>query len=275
MLLLALSCTTEAPTTEGSSLPSGAVAGVGYTLTVPDGVAEILRAGIQLDLADLDGSPTIRIDEPARVPLTAAELLEGAVRVEQPDPLTVLAVGSERGRTVLTVLKAAAEDGPFIQATCTGQPADAAILESTCRSLALEPPAPPARHALPGVPLSVQAPHPPQPDGDLIWRFHPDGHQLSVLDITCQRLTRAPDAAAIAALVSPHGDPTTIAIPSGHAVLTEAASGMTDAIVELGDDSGTWQCRCSSADHLWRERQALAVCLSMEADGVVNRQGER
>jgi len=173
------------------------------------------------------------------------------------------------------VLKAAAEDGPFIQATCTGRAADAAILESTCRSLTLEPPAPPARHALPGAPLSVQAPHPPQSDGDLTWSIHPDGHQLSVLDITCQRLTRAPDAAAIAALVSPHGDPTTIAIPSGHAVLTEAAGGMTDAIVELGDDSGTWQCRCSSADHLWRARQALAVCLSMEADGVVDRRGER
>lgn len=266
MLLLALSCTnTEPPAAEAPPLSPGVVAGVGYTLTVPDGVEEVLRAGIQLDLADLDGSPTIRVDEPARVPLLAADLLEDAVRVEQPDPLTVLAVGTQRGRTVLTVLKAASEDGPFVQATCTGQPADAAILESTCASLTLEPPAPPARHALPGVPLTVQAPHPPQPDGDLAWRFHPEGHQLSVLDVTCQRLSRAPEAEAIAALVSPHGDPTAIAIPGGYAVLTEAAGGMTDAVAEVGDDGGTWQCRCSSADHLWRERQALAVCLSMEA----------
>ncbi|MFT5680399.1 MAG: hypothetical protein ACI8RZ_001305 [Myxococcota bacterium] len=262
MLLLALSCTT--PTVEPTPLP-GTIIGPGYSLTVPDGVQEVLRSGLQLDLADLDGSPTIRIDEPARVPLTAADLLDDAVRVEQPDPRTVLAVGTDRGRTVFTVLKAASEDGPFIQATCTGLPADAAVLESACTSLSLDAPTPPTRHALPGVPLTVQAPHPPQPDGDLTWRFHPEGHQLSVLDITCQRLTRAPDAEAIAALVSPHGDPTPIRLPGGYAVLTEAASGMTDAVTEIGDDAGTWQCRCSSADHLWQERQALAVCLSLEA----------
>ncbi len=267
MLLLLLSCSRQPapPAPQSAPLPPGTVAGDGYTIAVPEGVTEVLRDGIQLDLADLDGSPTIRIDEPARLPLTLEELVEEAIRTEQPDPLTALAVSEERGRTVVTVLKAATADGPFIAATCTGLPGDSAVLESTCASLSLTPTDPPARRAHPRQPLTVQTAHPPQPDGENAWRFHPDGHELSVLDIACQRLTRAPDPDAIAALVSPHGDPTPIAIPGGYAVLTEAASGMTDAVAEIGDESGSWQCRCRSADHLWRSRQALDVCLSMQA----------
>lgn len=261
MLLLALACRPGAPPAPAQTT----VTGPGYQLTVPANVEEVLRSGLRIDLADLDGSPTVRIDEPSRLPLAPEALLEDPVRFEQPDDLTALAVGTERGRTIIAVLKAAAPDGPFIQATCTGNPEDAALLESICSSLTLSPPAPAARHDLPGLPLTIEAPHPPQPDGEHRWQLAPENHELSAMEITCRRLERAPSEEQLAALVSPHGEPAVIRLPDGLAVLTEDASGITDAVAEIGDAAGSWQCRCSSADHIWRQRQALGLCLSLKA----------
>ena len=256
MLLLALAC---------SSAPEPiTVSGPGYSITVPAAAEEVLRSGLRLELAERDRSPTIRIDEPSQLPQSAEALLEDALRVERPDPLTVLAAGSTRGRAVVAVLKAATEDGPFIQATCTGLPEEADLLEATCSSLQLMPPAPAARHPLTETPLTLQAPHPPQPDGPLRWRIAPPDHELAAIEVSCRQLDRAPSTESLAAMVSPHGDPAVIAIPGGLAALIEDAGGLTDAVAELAVETGSWQCQCSSIDHIWRQGQALEVCLSLQ-----------
>lgn len=259
MLILALSCSSQpAPPQQAT------VSGPGYRITVPAAAEEILRSGLRIELAELDGSPTIRIDEPPRLPLSAEALLEGAERIERPEPLTVLAAGTIRGQAVVAVLKAAAADGPFIQATCTGKPEEAALLESTCTSLQLTQPAAASRHALPGTPLTLQAAHPPQPDGALRWQLSPPDHELSAIEVTCRRLDRPPSTTHLAAMVSPHGDPAVISVPGGLAVLIEDAGGLTDAVTELRDGEGSWQCQCSSVDHIWSQGQALGVCLSLQ-----------
>ena len=259
MIALLLACSTEP-----AAPPRTTVTGPGYTLQVPPGLTEVVRQGARLDLADIDGSPTVRIDEPGRLPLSPDDLMEDAVRQEMPDPLTLLSVGTQRGRTIFTVLKAASEDGPWIQATCSGRPEDSAVMESICTSLRLDAPAPPTRHPLPGLPLTIKAPHAPQPDGAGIWRFLPEGLELSVLSVQCEPLNRAPSEAALAELVGPYGESEVIQLTNGLAVLTGAASGSIDAVAELGDTRGSWQCQCSSADHHWRQRQALSLCESLE-----------
>ena len=109
----------------------------------------------------------------------------------------------------------------------------------------------------------MEAPHPPQSDGSGTIRFLPAGLQLSVLGVTCLPLDRAPSAASVLALVGPHGDPSPIELAEGWAVLSESTDGLESAVVELGDSEAGWQCRCVSADHLWRESQALGMCLSL------------
>lgn len=260
MLLLPLACSSAPAPPQATT-----VSGPGYRISVPATTEEVLRSSLRVELAELDGSPTIRIDEPSRLPQSAQAVLADAARVEQPDPLTVLAAGSTRGSAVVTVLKAATADGPFIQATCTGRPEDAALLETTCTTLQLTPPAPAARHALPGTPLTLQAPHLPQPDGALRWQLSPPGHQLSAIEVSCRRLERPPSTEHLAAMVSPHGDPAVIAIPGGLTVLTEDSGGLSDAVTELEAGAESWQCLCSSVDHIWRQGQALEVCLSLQA----------